>query len=65
MQAAARQLVDAGDRLARGKTHMIPDRDTKYSDGFRQILESGGVKIVLCPPRVPPHLLRHGDRGRW
>ena len=39
--------------LQKGKTHLIIDRDTKYCDGFRQILESAGVKIVLCPPRVP------------
>jgi len=26
---------------------------TKYCEGFRQILQSGGLKIVLCPPRVP------------
>jgi transposase InsO family protein len=53
MKAAARQLVDAIDGFALGKTHLILDRDAKYSDGFRQILESGGVKLVLCPPRVP------------
>jgi transposase InsO family protein len=36
-----------------GKTHLIIDRDTKYGDGFRHTLESAGVNIVLCPPRVP------------
>ena len=53
MKQAARQLVDAVDGFARGKTHLIIDRDTKYCEGFRQILQSGGVNIVLCPPRVP------------
>jgi hypothetical protein len=52
MRQAARQLVDAGDGFALGKTHLILDRDTKYSDAFRQTLSSAGVKIVLCPPRV-------------
>jgi transposase InsO family protein len=53
MKQMARQLVDAMDGFALGKTHLIVDRDTKYCAGFRQILESGGVKIVPCPPRVP------------
>jgi hypothetical protein len=53
MKQAARQLVDAVDGFALGKTHLIIDRDTKYGDSFPEILESTGVKIVLCPPRVP------------
>ena len=53
MMQMARQLTDGMDGFARGKTHLILDRDTKYCAGFRQILESSGVKIVLCPPRVP------------
>ncbi len=53
MRQAARQLVDAFDGFARGKTYLIIDRDTKYCQGFREVLESAGVKIVLCPPRVP------------
>ena len=53
MRQAARQLVDAGDGFALGKTHLILDRDTTYGDAFRQTLSSAGVKIVLCPPRVP------------
>ncbi len=53
MQQMARHLTDAMDGFARGKTHLIIDRDTKYCEGFRQILEAAGIKIVLCPPRVP------------
>jgi len=53
MKQAARQLVDAVEGFALGKTHLIIDRDTKYCAGFRQILESAGVKIVFCPPWVP------------
>jgi hypothetical protein len=41
------------DGYTLGRAHLIVDRDTKYCEGFRQILESGGVKIVPCPPRVP------------
>jgi putative transposase len=53
MKMAARQLVDAVDGFASGKTHLIIDRDTKYCEGFRAILESAGMNIVLCPPHVP------------
>jgi transposase InsO family protein len=53
MRQVARQLTDAMDGFARGKTHLIIDRDTKYCSGFREILESAGIQIVLCPPRVP------------
>ena len=53
MAQAARQLVDAADGFAPGKTHLIIDRDTKYCEGFRQILQTDGVKIVLCPARIP------------
>ena len=41
------------DGFALGKTLLIIDHDPKYGGGFRQILESAGVKIVLCSTRVP------------
>ena len=53
MRQVDRQLVDAFDGFVLGKTHLIIDRDTKYCEGFRPVLESAGVRIVLCPPRVP------------
>lgn len=53
MKQVARQLTDGLDGFARGKSHLIIDRDTKYCQSFRQILEDSGVKIMLCPPRVP------------
>jgi transposase InsO family protein len=53
MRQVARQLVNAVDGFALGKTHLIIDRDAKCVEDFRRILESAGVKIVLCPPRVP------------
>ncbi len=53
MKTVARRLVDAVDGFALGKAHLIIDRDTKYCEDFRAVLESAGVKTVLCPPRVP------------
>ena len=46
-------MTDAIDGFARAKTHLIIDRDTKYGADFRQIPEGAGIKIILCPPRVP------------
>ena len=53
MRQVARQLVDRVQGFALGKTHLIIDRDTKYVSDFRHTLEAAGLKIVLCPPRVP------------
>jgi putative transposase len=61
MGQAARQLVDAVDGFALGKTHLIIDRDTKYCEGFGQILQTAGVTIVRCPPRVP-QCTAHAER---
>src|ERR1035441_10231024 len=63
MRRAARQLVDATDGFALGKTHLIIDRDTKYCEGFRQVLESSGVHIVLCSPRLPQCNARRSVRS--
>ena len=38
MRQAARQLVDAVDGFALGKTHPIISRDTKYCESLGQIL---------------------------
>ena len=54
MKAAARQLVDVMDGFALGKTHLIIDRDTKYCEGFRPILESAGVKNRSLPTAGSP-----------
>jgi transposase InsO family protein len=53
MRQAARQLVDSVDGFTLGKTHLIIDRDARYCDAFRQALQSAGMKLVMCPPRVP------------
>ena len=37
----------------RVKRFLIIDRDTKYCEAFRHILESSGVKPVRLPPRSP------------
>ena len=53
MNQIARNFTDCMDGFANGKTHLIIDRDTKYSPAFKAILLEAGVRITLCPPRVP------------
>ena len=35
------------------RRYLIHDRDTKYCQSFRDIIESGNVKTLALPPRSP------------
>ena len=61
MLQVARNLSDAEDGFLREKKYLLMDRDTKFSEAFRVILEQAGVKAIRLPPRSPnlnPHLER-------
>ena len=61
MLQVSRNLSDAEDGFPRGKKYLLMDRDTKFSEAFRIILEQAGVKAVRLPPRSPnltPHIER-------
>ena len=47
MKQVVRQLMDGMDRFARGKPHLIIDRDTRDSEGFRQTRAHGGFNIAI------------------
>jgi putative transposase len=49
MAQAARRLTDVVDGFLVGHRILICDRDGKWTDGFRRILQSAGVRIVLTP----------------
>jgi transposase InsO family protein len=49
----ARNVTDADAGFLRGKTHLILDRDTKYSDAFRALLAREGIHVIRLPPRSP------------
>lgn len=51
--AQARNLCDAEDGFLRGKKYLLMDRDTKFSEAFRIILEQAGVEAVRLPARSP------------
>jgi hypothetical protein len=61
MLQIARNLTDAGNGFPRGKKYLLMDRDGKFSEAFRVMLEQGGVEAVLLPPRSP-NLAAHIER---
>jgi len=61
MKQMAKNLTDPFDGFLIDKRYLIMDRDTKFSDAFRKILEDEGVESVRLPPRSPnltPHIER-------
>jgi transposase InsO family protein len=53
MAQAARRLTDALDGFLAGHRVLICDRDGKWTDEFRRIVQGAGVRIVLTPVRAP------------
>ena len=61
MKQIARNLIAADEGFLVGKRYLLMDRDTKFSEGFRDILQDFGVKPVRLPPRSP-NLNAHLER---
>ena len=55
MAQVARNLTMAGTGwlTANGVTHLIRDRDGKFSDPYTNILERAGIETVLTPVEAP------------
>jgi hypothetical protein len=53
MAQAARRLTDVVDGFLARHRILVCDRDRKWSDGFRRIVEGAGVRIVLTPVQAP------------
>ncbi len=53
MQQIARNLTDVDDGFLNGCRYLIHDRDPLFTEAFREVLESVGVKIIKLPPRSP------------
>jgi putative transposase len=53
MAQAARRLTDAVDGFLAGHRVLICDRDSKWTDAFRGLLEGVGVRIALTPVQAP------------
>jgi putative transposase len=61
MKQIARNLLDAEGGGLHRKRYLIMDRDSKFSEAFRETLETKGVEAVRLPPRSPnlnPHIER-------
>ncbi len=48
-----RNLTDCEDGFPNDKRYLIMDRDTKFCESFRSILEQSDVEPVILPPRSP------------
>lgn len=53
MMQIARNVTDAEHGVLRDKRYLILDRDTKYTDDFRNVLVREGIHLIRLPPRSP------------
>ena len=53
MTQIARNLTDPEEEFLRDTRFLIMDRDTKYSDAFRDILTRERLQVIRLPPRSP------------
>ena len=53
MKQVARNLTDVDDGFLLNSRYLIMDRDTKYTEEFRDYLDREDVKPVRCPVRAP------------
>jgi putative transposase len=53
MKQVARNLTDVSEGFLSNSRYLIMDRDTKYTEDFRDSLDREGVKPVRCPVRAP------------
>jgi transposase InsO family protein len=61
MTQIARNLTDADDGVLKGKSYLLVDRDLKFCDTFRELIEQQGTECVRLPPRSP-NLNAHVER---
>ena len=53
MMQIARNLSDADEGFLNGSRYLIHDRDPLFTEAFRRVLGSSGVKTVKLPARSP------------
>ncbi len=53
MEQIGRNLTDAFDGFLLDVRYLILDRDTIYTEAFRELLKQTGIKVVRLPPRSP------------
>ena len=53
MMQIARNLTDEYNGFIRNHKFLIMDRDTKFTEAFRNTLDRPGVELVRYPPQAP------------
>ena len=53
MLQIARNVTDAQSGALHAKRYLIIDRDTKYSQQFRRLVQDSGTKVIRLPPMSP------------
>ena len=53
MKQVGRNLTNEFDGFLCGKRYPIMDRDKKFTEGFRRLLDDAGTRVVRLPPRSP------------
>jgi len=53
MKQVARNLTDIEDGFLLGHRFLLIDRDSKYCQGFIDIIKDGGIRPILCPAKAP------------
>jgi transposase InsO family protein len=53
MMQVARNLTDQFSGFLMGKSHLILDRDTKYTAQFRRLIAEARTAVIRLPPRSP------------
>jgi len=61
MKIVAKELTNYEDGFLNGKKYLLMDRDTKFTEQFRDILEQEGIESVVLPPKSP-NLNAHIER---
>jgi putative transposase len=61
MKQVAKNLTDSIDGFLNDSRYLLMDRDTKYSEGFCQILKQENIQCVRLPPKSP-NLNAHLER---
>ena len=61
MPQVARNLTDEQGEALGSKRYLIIDRDTKYSERFREVLDDCGVEVIRLPP-LSPNLNSYAER---
>ena len=61
MLQVGRTVVDDESGALTSKRYLIVDRDTKYTEQFRQLMREGGTQVIRLPP-MSPNLNAYAER---